>query len=91
VYRNDGAGIFTDIGAGFTGYYDGSAAWGDYDNDGDLDILWSANGHTWLYRNNAATANSAPVAPTGLTASVVGGGCYSAGPEAATPKPQPHR
>ena len=38
VYRNDG-GVFTDIGAGLTGVYCGSVAWGDYDNDGDLDIL----------------------------------------------------
>ena len=38
VYRND-AGIFTDIAAGLTGVDNASVAWGDYDNDGDLDIL----------------------------------------------------
>jgi len=37
VYRNDG-GLFTDIGAGLTGVYYCSLAWGDYDNDGDLDL-----------------------------------------------------
>jgi len=38
IYRND-AGAFTDIVAGLTGVYYSSAVWGDYDNDGDLDIL----------------------------------------------------
>ena len=38
VYRND-SGSFTDIGASLTGVFSGDAAWGDYDNDGDLDIL----------------------------------------------------
>lgn len=39
VYRNDGGGVFTDIVAGLIGVRSGSAAWGDYDNDGSLDIL----------------------------------------------------
>ena len=39
VYRNNGNGTFTDIAAGLVGVGDGTAAWGDYDNDGDLDIL----------------------------------------------------
>ncbi len=39
MYRNDGGGVFTDIGAALTGVYWSSVAWGDYDNDGDLDIL----------------------------------------------------
>ena len=39
VYRNDGGGVFTDIGAALTGVFAGSVAWGDYDSDGDLDIL----------------------------------------------------
>ena len=30
---------FTDIAAGLTGVSGSSVAWGDYDNDGDLDIL----------------------------------------------------
>jgi len=38
-YRNDGSGVFNNINAGLTGVSGSSAAWGDYDNDGDLDIL----------------------------------------------------
>ncbi len=39
IYRNNGDGSFTDIEAGLPGVGCSSAAWGDYDNDGDLDIL----------------------------------------------------
>ena len=39
IYRNEGSGVFTEIGAGLTGVSCGSAAWGDYDNDGRPDIL----------------------------------------------------
>ncbi|MEM7028790.1 MAG: VCBS repeat-containing protein, partial [Chloroflexota bacterium] len=37
IYRNDGQGVFIDIGAGLTGVFLPSVAWGDYDADGDLD------------------------------------------------------
>lgn len=40
VWRNTGSG-FTDIHAGLPGVAASSAAWGDYDNDGRLDILLS--------------------------------------------------
>ncbi len=57
IYRND-AGVFTDIGAGLPGVYVSSVAWGDYDNDGDLDILLTGknDGETpisLIYRNDA--------------------------------------
>ena len=53
VYRNEG-GVFVAIGAALTGVSYSSVAWGDYDNDGDLDILLTgATGSpvTRLYRN----------------------------------------
>ncbi len=37
VYRND-SGVFTDINAGLFGIFLGDVDWGDFDNDGDLDI-----------------------------------------------------
>ena len=39
LYRNDGSGGFSDVQAGLPGRANGSVAWGDYDNDGDLDVL----------------------------------------------------
>jgi hypothetical protein len=54
VFRNDD-GLFTDIEAPLPGVYRSAAAWGDYDNDGDLDLLlsgWTGQEHvTGIYRN----------------------------------------
>jgi enediyne biosynthesis protein E4 len=43
LYRNDGAGTFTRVGAGMLdgNFNSTAAAWGDYDNDGDLDLFAS--------------------------------------------------
>lgn len=45
LYRNDGGGTFTRVAAGIVdGNFNSSvAAWGDYDNDGDLDLFVSCN------------------------------------------------
>jgi hypothetical protein len=48
VYRNNG-GTFNDLNAEIIGVYYGSVDWGDYDNDGDLDIL--ITGRTDTTRN----------------------------------------
>jgi hypothetical protein len=39
IYHNDGNGVFTDINAGLLPVIWASATWGDYDNDGKLDIM----------------------------------------------------
>jgi len=63
IYRND-SGTFTDIAAAITPVDQGSVAWGDYDNDGDLDIALSGYtgivdgsvyiGASKVYRNDGA-------------------------------------
>jgi len=50
IYRNDD-GIFTEYDAGFPGIGYGHTAWGDYDNDGDLDVLITGNWTVSLYEN----------------------------------------
>jgi len=52
VFRNDGNDNFIDINAGLQGISYGSCAWGDYDNDGDLDILISGEEQSFIYRND---------------------------------------
>jgi hypothetical protein len=55
LFRNDGAGGFTDVTSGPLGgntYSSGGVAWGDYDNDGDLDLYLANNGTNQLLRNS---------------------------------------
>jgi predicted nucleotidyltransferase len=75
VYRNDGSDVFTAaITDTLSGVLNGSVAWGDYDNDTDLDILltgWDgSNRITKLYRNDVTTINILPNSPTNLNADV---------------------
>ena len=82
IYRNENGANFTDMtGISLTGVYFGSSDWGDYDNDGDLDILltgFNASGNTIskIYRNNSNISNSPPSAPGSLTDSVAGNNVY---------------
>ncbi|MDI6767022.1 MAG: FG-GAP-like repeat-containing protein [Bacteroidota bacterium] len=76
IYQNTGSG-FTEMFAGsLTGVYRSSVAWGDYDNDGDLDILLcgiTPSGPVLkIYQNDGITFNTVPNAPTGLSDSVLG-------------------
>jgi hypothetical protein len=89
IYRNDGPSpdstswVFTDLGVDLQGVYYSATAWGDYDNDGRLDLLVSGFSMgigispwlplTRLYHNNIATPNKAPAPPDGLTAVVDSG------------------
>ncbi|GEM_PF-4831430 len=52
IFRNEGNNQFVDINANITQLAYGTCAWGDYDNDGDLDLLVSGNYQTILYRND---------------------------------------
>jgi len=56
IYRNDGNGVFTDINAGIIGVRFGSVSWGDYNNDGYLDIaligFTGSQSIAKIYKNN---------------------------------------
>jgi len=79
VYRNDG-GSFKVIAAQFPGVTYGSAAWGDYDNDADLDILftgWTLDYfETFLYRNDGGVFSLASSGLPNVAHSSVAWGDY---------------
>jgi PKD repeat protein/predicted nucleotidyltransferase len=80
IYSNNNNNNFTEVtDVSLTGIGFSSAKWGDYDNDGDLDILLSGQGSgataiTKIYRNNYLMkagnypANRKTLAPNGLKA-----------------------
>jgi len=78
IYKNNGNGNFTEISSSLTGVAKGSIAWGDYDSDGDLDILLpglaGTNRVTKIYRNTdgAFTEISASLEPVGNSSAVWG-------------------
>jgi len=93
LYRNDGSGVFTDINAGLTNVYYGCAVWGDYDNDGDLDIFMNgydgSNIVAKLYMNNCVTPNTLPLKPTKLATEMAGDSlCFSFSPSTDAETPQ---
>ncbi|HAS81618.1 MAG TPA: hypothetical protein DCS43_02795 [Verrucomicrobia bacterium] len=56
IFRNHGDGTFANINATLQGAYTGGLIWGDYDNDGDLDLFISGSTQSSMvsriYRNN---------------------------------------
>src|SRR5487761_604656 len=56
LYHNNGDGTFTDVtdraGVANRGGFGMGAAWGDYDNDGFLDLYVTNYGRSVLYHNN---------------------------------------
>jgi predicted nucleotidyltransferase len=71
VFRNEGADHFVFVDMGLAATYESDGSWGDYDKDGDVDLLirgYFASPPTVLYQSNGASPNTAPSAPTGLSA-----------------------
>ena len=79
VYRNTN-GSFFDVNASLVGIDGGSAVWGDFDNDGDLDILLTgdaANGPVAkVYRNDGIGFYDIQAALTGVKISAAAWGDY---------------
>jgi hypothetical protein len=82
LYRNNGDNTFTEPPYAVTNVHLGSTEWGDYDNDGDLDILLTGGGYwsgkPWyeysskIYRNNNITFNMTPAVPSNVQAVING-------------------
>ncbi len=80
IYRND-LGMFVDINANITGTWFGSLAWGDFNEDGKLDLLMTGGTvsrpyfHylgpyypvTKIYKNNSQNSNTSPSTPNNLS------------------------
>jgi subtilisin-like proprotein convertase family protein len=62
LYRNDGRTLSRlAIWSSAAANYGDSIAWGDYDGDGDLDLVASDPGGNWLYRNDGGTLTSSGI------------------------------
>ncbi|MEA3503763.1 MAG: VCBS repeat-containing protein [Bacteroidota bacterium] len=81
IYSGNGKGAFYDIKSNIEGVYDGTLAWGDYDNDGDYDLLISGKTHddraiTSLYKNINNTFVKVQIDFPGLKSSDAAWGDY---------------
>ncbi len=77
LYHNQGDHMFAEqTNVTLEGLTDGSISWGDYDNDGRMDLVQTgyngSEGVFKLYKNFYPDANTAPDPPTGLTHSMEG-------------------
>jgi len=76
IYRNDGNDTFTEQAEiSLNGVYYSSVAWGDYNNDGDLDILLTGVDDSYahiskIYKNESSKTNSIPAIPQNLIQTV---------------------
>ncbi|MDY7075302.1 MAG: FG-GAP-like repeat-containing protein [Chloroflexota bacterium] len=79
VYRNDGADIFTTAVTTdtLTGVYRGSVAWGDYDNDSDLDIILTGQDENSNYVARVYRNDGADIFTTVVTTDTLAGVQYS--------------
>lgn len=93
LYQNLGGGILTNVPSGIDGMRVMAFDWGDYDNDGDLDLAMAGqttNGYrSFIYRNQAPVPNTPPTAPTGLSVVITNGNevilSWNAATDAQTP------
>ena len=78
LYRNDGNGRFTDVSRQARvdrACFGLGAAWGDYDNDGDLDLYITCFGANVLYRNNGDGTFVEVTQPAGVGDNRFSAGC----------------
>jgi hypothetical protein len=77
LYQNNGSGGFTAVAGNFIGTFRGMPAWGDYDNDGRLDLMLCGSESTGfylrIYRNNGTTFSLAATFPTFEDAAIAWG------------------
>jgi hypothetical protein len=93
LWRNTGSG-FSKVNSVLPGIHRSAVAWGDYDNDGRLDLIFSGVTNslnasiTRVFRNNTIPSNTRPTAPTGLKFTALGnkvGFAWNAATDAQTP------
>ena len=73
IYKNNGNNTFTEqTDISLKGVNDSSVAWGDYDNDGDLDILLTGSINCKIYNNEGTIVNAIPSTPSNLKQMVNG-------------------
>jgi len=77
LYENTPGGVFLEVPTSLSYATRSSLDWGDYDGDGDLDLVLAGEGtssfFTRVYRNDFSLPNFPPATPAGLQAQTAGG------------------